>query len=177
MADKKEIRSIDDIPSLNELIDKNVQKAHKLARIGKTAMEINSILETKSSIVKNCLFKNFVYLEDSDKMLIDNACYRYLAIGIGTLSFSIGVNLGLGRITKGKIYNYNRLWRWGFRTILLTAPLLVFSDYAYSAYTRVSLYLEDKYSERVKEYMKTEDPLSLNPKFYQENPDFKQKAS
>ena len=61
--------------------------------------------------------------------------------------------------------------RFNFRFSIFLVPLFFYSDYCFASYTQRSLYLMDKYVERVHQYIEKLDPTIMNPYLSEEDED------
>lgn len=172
MAEDKEIKSIGDLPTLNELNDKRVKLIHAFVKTKKSALEIENLISNRWVITRKFIFKNYILIEKIDKSLIDLALASYSLYGVFALSLGILSNKFLGKLTRGKIFEFNRFYRGCIRSTLFLLPACFWCSSLLKSYSRISYYIEEKYYHRVMKFMKTEDPLVINPNFYSENPGF-----
>jgi hypothetical protein len=155
-----------DLPSIDETRDKFLQRENNLKRIGyKNAAEI---IKLKNNVTLNFISENFEMLEYKDKELTNWTLRNCVHWGIACLVFpSIG-NLMLTRLAADRIFNLHFMVRMTIRLSFYAFPLFFWTDYAFGAYARITLYLCDKYVDRVEVYEKLKDPKIINPYLPQE---------
>mmetsp|Transcript_358 Transcript_358/g.625 ORF Transcript_358/g.625 Transcript_358/m.625 type:complete len:172 (+) Transcript_358:483-998(+) len=167
MAKKKE-PSIHDIPSTEELTDKILRRGQKLMEMGKSPQEIAHHLESRSNQTRQFLMSNFELLETNDKLILEKTGKRLLRINLLSLIPAVGLNIGMGKLTRGRIFDLPFFLRFAIRTSVFFGPFVYSFKYSYDNYTRLSLYLEDKYADRISMFMRTGDPTTINPYFDEE---------
>jgi hypothetical protein len=74
-------------------------------------------------------------------------------------------NIVLNPITRGRIFDWPAMAKIGLRSSLFAAPLGYTMYHSYNYYTRLSLYLEDKYGDRIAKFLRSGDPSTVNPEF------------
>ena len=154
------------IPTIEELLNK--QKVFESKLVGKVENpkeELEALIARSYSF----LFQRLDYLELKDQKLVNRTFKRICQYGVGALLSSCFLNISLAKITRNYIFELPRFVRFSVRTVLFVVPLSLYSQYAYQSYYRVSLYLLDKYMERIELFMVLGDPKIINPFLEQEN--------
>ena len=162
MAQKEHI-TLKDVPPTDELKEKNLARLEKQIQSGKTPHEAEMYMEQTKNQVRTFLKHHLKLIEPQDQKLIQNSTQRILNLGFLCGVPAFGINLVMGNLARGKFYKYSFLKRLTIRTVVFALPYALVYKYASSNYSRLSLYLEEKYAERVNEYLKTGDPKSINP--------------
>lgn len=162
MARKRAI-NFEELPSLEILIEKNMRRGQRMMDNGRTPQEVANILESRSIVVRQFMMQNFEMLETDDKELLQKSGKTVFKSGIASLASAFGLNYGLSKIRGGWIFDRPFWMRCGIRSALFVAPIAVAAQYCYSRYMHVSLYLEDKYADRIATFMRSGDPAVINP--------------
>ena len=89
---------------------------------------------------------------------------------LAALSLAVGSNLSLRPITRDRIFDWHWIFRFGIRGTLFGIPLGWSLYKTFDFYSRCSMYLEDKYGDRVMRFANTGDPKSINPKYEDSDP-------
>jgi hypothetical protein len=151
MNNMKPLR-LKDLPSIDETNEKFAQKEENLKRIG--CKNANELVRLKNQVAMNFISENFELLEYRDKELANRTLRK-------------SINIGLARLTKDAIYDMHYLVRFTFRFSFYAIPIFFWTDYTFGAYAQISLYLCEKYVDRIDTYQKFKDPKVINP-FIQE---------
>ena len=102
-------------------------------------------------------------LEPSDKQIISNAMRNIQILGASLLPPAFFINYKLSSQKKP----WFRSLSFGMRTIsrimVVGVPIFITYYYSYHLNQQIALYIEDKYAERVQQYLITQDPKIINP--------------
>lgn len=164
MNNMKPLR-LKDLPSIDETNEKFAQKEENLKRIG--CKNANELVRLKNQVAMNFISENFELLEYRDKELANRTLRKSINWGVACLAFPTLINIGLARLTKDAIYDMHYLVRFTFRFSFYAIPIFFWTDYTFGAYAQISLYLCEKYVDRIDTYQKFKDPKVINP-FIQE---------
>jgi hypothetical protein len=165
----KEKLSLNDLPTIDELKERFKNREENLKRMGsKNAEEVS---KGKNAVTYNFIIGNFPMLEMKDKELVGKLGKNLIRYGVLSIFAPSIINIGLAKMTQNRIYNLHSITRFSFRLAIYVVPIFLYTDYAFAAYTRSSMYLTDKYADRVELFMKIGDPKIINPKFEEENKD------
>lgn len=162
MGDKQKL-TLNDLPTIDELKERFSHRERILAKQypGKSL----EILKYKNAITHQFVFEEFEMLEFRDKELVNGIARKVVQYGLISVLLPTALNITLARITKNRIYDLHYMMRFSLRLAIYVTPLFLFTDYAFGAYTQISMYLVDKYSERVELYHKIPDPRVIDPYF------------
>ena len=153
--------TIDDIPKVEYYQEKYQAKKNLL--IGKV-QNPDLELQAKSGHAMNFLFYNFWLLEKQDYNLVSGLIKRAALYYLGIFTIYIST------ITRGYIYELPRFIRIPIRLGIFICPAIYFFGfYQKDPLNRVSLYMVDKYMDRIGMYMKFQDPRLMNPYFGEED--------
>lgn len=152
---------LSDLPSIQEFEERFEQKRNNLRRIG--AKNPEEIVKMRNNVALNFVFQNFEMIERRDKELAHRMVRNAVYWGAGIVVVPSLINFRLGKLTRDRIYGMHFMVRTSFRISFYAFPLFFWVEYFFGAYARVSLYLADKYVDRVEDYMKIKDPKILNP--------------
>jgi hypothetical protein len=156
---------LEDLPTL-EQIQENQLKRQMLLR--KRTPNAEQILAEKLALSYQFLFQNFPLLESQDRDLVSVTSRKLGKLGFVSFVTPILLNIGLGKMTGGYFFELPRFLRIGIRFSIYAAPVYLFGMYARSCYEHVSLYMVDKYMDRIEIFMKYGDPKIINPYFEDE---------
>lgn len=159
----KRTLSFEDLPSMETLIDKNLRLGQRLIERGRTPQEAATVLESRSIVVRQFMVQSFDLLETKDKNLLERSGKSMFKAGVASLVPAFGLNYGLSKLKGGWIFEKPFWVRFSLRTALFLAPIAYATQYCYTRYMHVSLYLEDKYADRIALFMRSEDPGIINP--------------
>jgi hypothetical protein len=160
---RKRTLSFEDLPSMDALIDKNLRLGQRLIERGRTPQEAATVLESRSIVVRQFMVQSFDLLETKDKNLLERSGKSMFKAGVASLVPAFGLNYGLSKLKGGWIFEKPFWVRFSLRTALFLAPIAYATQYCYTRYMHVSLYLEDKYADRIALFMRSEDPGIINP--------------
>ena len=152
---------LSDLPTIEQVEERFEQKRNNMKRVGfGNAAEL---VKAKNNVALNFLYENFDLLEKRDKELAHKTLRRAVQSGAVIAVVPTLLNIGLGKLTKGRIYEMNTLFRFNLRLSFYAFPLFFWTDYFFGAYAQISMYLVDKYVDRVDMYLKLKDPAVMNP--------------
>jgi hypothetical protein len=160
---RKQTLTIEDLPTMDSLIEKNLRLGQRLIERGQTLQEAVKVLESRSNIVRQFMVQNFDLLETRDKSLLERSGKSMFRAGVASLLPAFGLNYGLSKLSGGWVFEKPFWLRFSLRSALFVAPMGYAAQYCYTRYMHVSLYLEDKYADRVALFMRSEDPGIINP--------------
>mmetsp|Transcript_827 Transcript_827/g.1826 ORF Transcript_827/g.1826 Transcript_827/m.1826 type:complete len:166 (+) Transcript_827:3036-3533(+) len=161
---RKRALSVEELPTIESLVERNMKRGQRMMENGRTPQEVANILESRSMVVRQFLMQNFEMIETDDKELLEKSGKIVLKSGLASVASGFGLNYGLSRLRGGWIYDRPLWMRVGVRSLVFIAPVAFAFQYCYTRYMHVSLYLEDKYADRIAMYMRSGDPSSVNPK-------------
>ncbi|CAG9334341.1 unnamed protein product [Blepharisma stoltei] len=171
MAKKADTLKLDDLPTVDEQLRKRIEQRQKFINSGRNPYDVDYMYQARGSLTTQFLFENYNMLEKQDKNLLYKTFMRYIKYGLLSLVGSVAVNIGLGRLTRGKIFDLPLFLRATIRTSLFVGPpAYVYIQQFDQTYDRIHLYLEDKYAPRIEQFIKSGDPSVINPHFSEENP-------
>jgi hypothetical protein len=151
---------IEELPTIEQLYAK--QKARE-AKLSNKVKNPAAVLSEKYYMVFSFLFQNHTLMESKDLNLISKTSRRLGQYGFFVFIGSNLLNIYLAKITFNYIYSLPRAFRGIIRLALYAVPIGLFALYSQNVYNRVSLYMADKYLDRVELYMKYQDPRIMNP--------------
>ena len=149
-----------DIPTLEELQSRFANRERFLT--GKTD-DPSKVMRARSEMAYRFIYENMGMLEQKDVGLVSTAGRKISQVAFGALAAATLSNIYLGKITGNRIFDLNFALRASTRAVLFVVPFSFASDYGFRTYTRVTMYLTDKYLERVEKFMKVGDPRIINP--------------
>lgn len=152
---------LSDLPTIEEVEERFEQRRNNLRRIGFGNAE--EIVKLKNNVTLNFLHEKFELLERKDKELAHKTLRKAVQWGLFIAVVPTLINLRLGKLTNGRIYEMNTLFRFNLRLSFYAFPLFFWTDYFFGAHARISLYLVDKYEDRVDMFLKVKDPKVINP--------------
>ncbi|OMJ78534.1 hypothetical protein SteCoe_21639 [Stentor coeruleus] len=162
MGSKQKL-TLNDLPTIDELKERF---SHRERILSKQHPENSlELLKYKNSITRQFVFEEFEMLEFRDKELVNDIASKVVYYGLASVLIPTFLNITLARFTKNRIYDLHYMMRFSLRLAIYVTPLFLFTDYAFGAYTQISMYLIDKYGERVELYQKIPDPRIINPYF------------
>ena len=150
--------SINDIPDTQVSIEKILKR-----QMGPKTGTASEELYNRANYTNAFLFQNYSLIEDYDKKLINNYLMSTCRLGLLSLAFSAFFNIKLGPLTKNYIFNLPRPLRFMIRTTAWILPLAAVSFYSSNDYNKISMYLVDKYIDRIGLFIKIGDPRIINP--------------
>ncbi len=156
-----------DLPSIDETKEKFLQRENNLKRIGYE--NASEIVKLKNNVAMNFITENFEMLEFKDKQLANKTLKSCVNWGVACLVFPSIANLMLTRFAYDRIFNLHFLIRSTIRLSFFAYPIYFWTHYAFGAYARISLYLCEKYVDRVELYQELKDAKIINPYLSQEN--------
>ena len=153
---------IEDLPSLEELQSKLKAKYLLFDLTTNSEKEKQAKIVRLQKDLKSFMRSSGKLLEQDDIDMILTAKSRIMMLGTVTIvpSFYIGVKLGSGRASKFRSLSFSN--RFFMRLGVMGGPIFVTYYYSYYLSERLSMYMEDKYAERVQEFRTTNDPKSIN---------------
>jgi hypothetical protein len=164
MPDEKKRITPKDLPTVDEMLERYKRKEALLKSTGNAS----EILKEKNTFTYNFISDNFEMIERQDKDLVTGTFKTVAKSVFFGLLIPAGINIGLGKITNNRIFELHGFVRFNLRLSLFVVPIYFISDYALSSYIRISMYLIEKYSNRIEEYQQKGDPRIINPYFDQE---------
>lgn len=162
MSQDRELR-IEDLPTVEELVNKSLRRGARLLDSGKSAEEITSSMEKRSVEFRKFLLAGGQLLEPVDQKLMEDGMALLMKAFLIAGSVALVSGVGIGRLIGKKFYEMPKKWRVMSRFGIMTLPIVGAYYYSWEQYTRVALYLEDKYGLRLEFYQKTGNPALLNP--------------
>ncbi|OMJ83512.1 hypothetical protein SteCoe_15544 [Stentor coeruleus] len=165
MGDKQKL-TLKDLPTIDELKERfsNREKALAIEHPEKS-MEI---LKYKNAVTHQFIFEEFDMLEFQDRELVNGVAKNAVQYGLLSIIFPSALNISIARLTDNRIYNLHYMKRFSLRLGIYAVPILLAINYTLGAYTQMSMYLVDKYNERVELYHQFPDPSVINPYFKEE---------
>ncbi|OMJ89056.1 hypothetical protein SteCoe_8882 [Stentor coeruleus] len=156
----KDKLKISDLPPLEEIMQRQLKRQVALAQNEPDPAEV---VKGRMSMVFSFLFQNFNLMEKKDKYLMKSTARQVAQYGFLSIISPIYLNIKLGKIAFGRIFDLPKSWRFGIRTTIYAVPLLLHWKYTSDVYNHITYYLADKYMERVQLFMKFNDPKIMNP--------------
>ena len=163
--DNKDIVTINDLPTIEEL-EKRFER--RLNAIDKRKGNPIEIMKYRNSFAFQFFSENFEMLESRDKNIITKTTRKLVQYGFFAFVVPTAINISLAKMTSDRIFNLPYIMRFSLRLGIFTVPLFFYSDYAFNRYTQVSMYLTDKYLERIERFSRVGDPKIINPYLEQE---------
>ena len=160
---------IESLPTMEELLKRDTIRIDAFMRSGFTESQITESMESRSKMVQEFFAQNVEFLETKDKEVMEKTSSMIHGLGTKCLVTSLVGNLLLGPMTDERIYSLPKYYRYIMRVIIVAAPLTYAFNYGWNRYQRVSLYLEDKYADRIVTFFKTHDPAAVNPELKRSN--------
>jgi hypothetical protein len=167
--DSKEKLRLKDLPTIDELRERFEAREKNLRRHG--VQNSTELLKSKNAVAYQFVFENLPLLESKDQELVNQLGKNMFRYGFLSITLPTIINIGLARMTQNRIYDLHYLMRWSFRLAIYVTPIFLYTDYLFGSYTRVSMYLTDKYSDRVELFLKVGDVRIINPNYRPENND------
>jgi hypothetical protein len=161
-----------DIPEQDYLMNLHAARFRHWIEKGKTPSEAAGMLEGRAVTVRQFLMQNFELIEKRDKDVIHKATKHYARMNIGAVVGGLVANIAMRPLTNGRIFDWHVAARFGIRSSLFAVPLGFTLFHSWHYYTRLSLYIEDKYGDRIAKFMRTGDPSTINPDFVDPYGDF-----
>lgn len=156
----KDKLKVSDLPPVEEIIQRHFNRQAALAQ---DEPDPAVAIQSRVSMVFNFLFQNFNLMEKKDRYLVTSTLRQLGQFGFLTFFSPIYLNIKLGKITFGRIFDLPKPLRFGIRTAIYGVPLALYWKYTSDSYNRISYYLADKYMERIQLFMKFSDPKIMNP--------------
>ena len=152
---------INDLPTIDEL-QRRFKQREELLR-GKVRENPEEIMKLRKNMTYQFVTENFLMLELKDKELVNTSAkniVKYFSfVGIGI----VFLNIKLAGITRNRIFSKPWPIRFGIRSAIVLIPMFFIFDNVFATYTRLSMYLIDKYLERCESFMRIGDPKIINP--------------
>jgi hypothetical protein len=152
---KKPSVDIYNIPAMDKLMHLQHERFKFYVRKGKTEEEANGMLDYRSQTVRQFTMQQFELLETKDKAIMNKATRVYGRMNLLAVTGAIAANIALKPLTNGKIFDWPKWARVGIRSTLFAVPLGYTLYNTWTYYRRLNLYIEEKYSERIVEFMET----------------------
>lgn len=152
---------INDLPTIDELQSRF--KVREESLIGKVRESPEKIMKLRTARAYQFIFENFLMMERQDKELVNNAAKKVVQYSTFGLIGAVFLNIGLAGITKNRIFSLPWPVRFGVRSSIFMFPFFFITDYSFATYTRITMYLTDKYLERSERFVQIGDPKILNP--------------
>ena len=147
---------INNLPSAEELKIRINSRYSMLQLTSKSELEqerkINKIRKDLQEFIKG----STRMIEKSDQVLIASAMSNILMLGT-----FIWYKIGSRKNSWFRNLSFRN--RTFIRIGIMGTPIFITYYYSYYLNERVSLYIEDKYAERVQQYLITKDPNVINP--------------
>ncbi|OMJ96342.1 hypothetical protein SteCoe_80 [Stentor coeruleus] len=156
----KDKLKIDDLPPVEEILKRHLNRQMALAA---NEPDPASAIHSRVSIVFGFLFQNFNLMEKKDRYLATNTLRQFGQYGLLAFLSPLYLNIKLGKITFGKIFDLPKPLRFTIRTTIYVLPIALYWKYTFDSYNRISYYLADKYMDRIQLFMKFNDPKIMNP--------------
>lgn len=152
--------NLDKLPTLEELIKRYEKRKFRL--IGKVESP-DEEMKNRSSGSMMFLYANLHLIEEKDKNLIATFKKRATKYLVGAFITSLLINRYVFPIVGSWSYKYPWFLRAPLRLSLFFLPFIYVYKYNLDLYTRGSLYMADKYMDRIPPYIKIQDPRLINP--------------
>ena len=108
--------------------------------------------------------------ETKDRELLKKSIKTYTKWNLAAATIAILGNVSLNPLTGGRCFEWPKLLRYGIRSAIWILPLGFSISQTMNYYSRATLYIEDKYGERIIRFMRTGDPSVVNPDYVEEDP-------
>lgn len=115
--------SIDDLPTVDELLKSIIEKNQAMINMGKDQYEVNYEFEKRYNERRIFMLQNFHLLESQDQYLTKRNIKNIVKMFTLALICGAALNKGLSSIGNGRIYNTPFIFRFVTRSALLLAPL------------------------------------------------------
>ena len=160
MADPENI-TLDDVPTIEIFNSRFRAREYK--------QDPSQDIRVRIAGAYKFLTMNFNMIERRDKEFIENTSRGVFKLGLFSIIVPSLINIGLGRLTNNSIFDMHYLVRFGIRSTIFAVPILFTVNHGMNVYTRSTMYLTDKYLERIESYSKLGDPTIINPFLEEEN--------
>ena len=151
------------LPSIKELLERYRLKKELYDAFEKK--ESGLIMNKKYSEINKFIRNNIEMLELPDRVRVQKFYDQIIFSGVATLLIPQSFYLMLTRI---KFFQFPSYLIKYLRIIYLGFPPALFVAYNSSSYFQLSMYLNDKYFERIENYKITGDNLIINPYLLEE---------
>ena len=156
MAGNK-ILKLKDIPTIEDL---RIRFSDRERLLSAKVADPSEVLRTRKAMAYAFVYGNREKLELRDSRLVRDVFDDVAVAGTSAL---LGSTLFHMYLTRKHVFDVSRGARIALRTAIFGIPLVFALDYTLKSYTRVSMYLTDKYLERSEKFYETRDPKVLNP--------------